>query len=298
MNTGNDKNNLTSKFEGDEALNRALREMSTWKTPVIKSKEDAWQHLLLKIEEQDDLQDDRPVAPVISWGRRVARYGMAAAALVSIILVSIFFLYLTGSKQIVAHKGMVATATLPDGSDVELNADSKITYSKFGWEKHRIVSLQGEALFHVTKGDQFEVHTTLGFVRVLGTKFNVSTRNGRLQVDCLQGRVSVFLKDGDNQVLNGGEILKSDGHSIDKTSFNPTTDVTWVNGEFYYDAAPLTEVFSEMERQFIIQINSTNISGRTYTGFFKKGNLKDALDMVCIPMGLRYSIAGSIVTIR
>ena len=73
---------------------------------------------------------------------------MAAAALVSIILVSIFFLYLTGSKQIVAHKGMVATATLPDGSDVELNADSKITYSKFGWEKHRIVSLQGEALFH------------------------------------------------------------------------------------------------------------------------------------------------------
>lgn len=298
MSAGDDKHNLKPNMNGDEALDRALKAMSSWKAPATKSKEEVWQQLLSKIEETESIQEERSAAPVISLSRRVARYGMAAAALVSIILVSIFFLYLTGSKQIVAPRGMVASAVLPDGSEVELNADSKVTYSKFGWDKHRMVSLQGEALFHVTKGDRFEVHTTVGFVRVLGTKFNVSYRDGKLQVDCLEGRVEVVLKSGRDEVLTGGEILKADNQSVVRAPLDSTTDVTWVRGEFYYNAAPLGDVFAELERQFNVHIQSTNISGRTYTGFFRKGNLKDALDLVCLPMGLTYSIQGNIVTIR
>lgn len=298
MRVDNDKNNLKPNTNGEEALDRALRSLSSWTVPATKSKEEAWMQLLSRIEEPGSQQEVQHDAPTISLGRRFARYGMAAAALVSIILVSVFLLYLTGSKQIVAPRGMVASAMLPDGSEVKLNADSKITYSKLDWDKHRIVSLQGEALFHVTKGDKFEVHTALGFVRVLGTKFNVSVRGGKLQVDCLEGKVAVFLKDGDDQVLKGGEILKVDGYSVVRSQLNPTIDVTWVHGEFFYEAAPLVDVFAELERQFNVQINSTNISGRTYTGFFRKGNLKEALDMVCVPMGLKYSVQGNIVTIR
>ncbi|HUX54513.1 MAG TPA: FecR domain-containing protein [Williamwhitmania sp.] len=298
MRVDNDKNNLTPNTNGEEALDRALRSLSSWTAPATKSKEEAWMQLLSRIEETESIQEELPDAPTIPIGKRFARYGMAAAALVSIILISVFFLYLTGSKQIVAPRGMVANAMLPDGSEVKLNADSKITYSKLGWDKHRIVSLQGEALFHVTKGDKFEVHTTLGFVRVLGTKFNVSVRDGRLQVDCLEGKVAVFLKDGDDQVLIGGEILTADGSSVVRAPLNPSIDVTWVHGEFFFEAAPLPEVFAELERQFNVQIHSTNISGRTYTGFFRKGNLTEALDMVCVPMGLKYTVQGNIVTIR
>lgn len=298
MRVDNDKNNLTPNTNGVEALDRALRSLSSWTAPATKSKEEAWMQLVSRIEETESLQEEQPDAPTISIGRRFARYGMAAAALVSIILVSVFLLYLTGSKQIVAPRGMVASAMLPDGSEVKLNADSKITYSKLGWDKHRIVSLQGEALFHVTKGDKFEVHTTLGFVRVLGTKFNVSYRDGKLQVDCLEGRVEVVLKNGRDEVLTGGEILKADNQSVVRAPLDSTTDVTWVRGEFYYNAAPLEDVFAELERQFNVQIHSTNISGRTYTGFFRKGNLTEALDMVCVPMGLKYTVQGNIVTIR
>ena len=44
-----------------------------------------------------------------------------------------------------------------------------------------------------------------------------------------------------------------------------------------------------MERQFKVEIITKNIGERFYTGYFNNRNLKDALEMVCLPMNLKYS---------
>ena len=43
-------------------------------------------------------------------------------------------------------------STLPDHSEVVLNADSEITYKKSNWDTNRKLELQGEAYFKVAKG--------------------------------------------------------------------------------------------------------------------------------------------------
>ena len=69
--------------------------------------------------------------------------------------------------------------TLPDGSLVELNAGSRLTYSNTS----RKVELQGEAFFQVQKDEvQFVVSTGISKVVVLGTAFNVRSHDDRVTV--------------------------------------------------------------------------------------------------------------------
>ena len=283
---------------GDEdAFDKALKAMSSWSAPATKSKEEAWQQLMAGIETPK--AEVTEVAPVMSFKSRFAKYGMAAAALVAIILISTFFLFLTGTTQVVAPRGSFAKADLPDGSSVVLNADSKLTYSKIGWKKHRKVSLLGEAVFDVTSGDKFEVHTVAGYVRVLGTMFNVAFRDDKLEVDCMRGKVEVVLASGRKEVLVAGQGLNvSKEQDVVKKELNLQTDATWIKGEFYYHEVSLEEVFSEVERQYNIRIHASGIAHRTYSGYFRKGNLKEALDLVCLPMGLTYSIQGRVVVVK
>lgn len=80
------------------------------------------------------------------------------------------------SKNIVATKpGSKSKISLPDGSQVWLNSESKLTYGeKFG-ENTREVELIGEAFFDVVKDKSrpFIIHTNSIDVKVLGTAFNV-----------------------------------------------------------------------------------------------------------------------------
>ncbi len=299
MNLGNDNTPFYPEMGDDEALDKALKAMSSWSAPATKSKEEAWQQLMAGIDRPKEEPTEKPLAPVVTFRRRLVIYGSAAAALIVIILISTLLLKLTGTIQVVAPFGAFANVELPDRSSVVLNSDSKLTYSKIGWDMHRKVSLQGEAIFEVTTGAKFEVHTPVGYVRVLGTKFNVNFRNMNLEVDCLRGKVEVVLASGRKELLVAGQGLNVDNEQlVVKKELNLQTDAKWIEGEFYYREAPLYEVFGEIERQYNIRIQSMGISNRTYTGFFRKGNLKETLDLVCLPMSLTYSIQGRMVTIK
>ncbi len=299
MSFADNKNTFFPEMGDEDALDKGLRAMSSWSAPATKSKEEAWQQLMASIETPASNKIEEVEAPVVSFRSRFARYSMGAAALIAIILISTLFLKLSGTKQVVAPRGEFANADLPDGSKVVLNSDSKLTYSRIGWDKHRKVSLVGEAVFEVTKGNNFEVHTTAGFVRVLGTKFNVAYRDKHLEVDCMEGRVEVNLSNGRKEILVAGQGLEMDNErQVIKKELNMETVGKWVDGEFYYREIPLVVVLNEIERQYNIRIQAAGIANRTYTGYFRKGDLNETLDLVCQPMGLTYSIQGKVVIIK
>ena len=83
------------------------------------------------------------------------------------------------------------TITLPDNSIVTLNESSQLEYNASQWDKKRALTLKGEAFFDVEKGQRFDVTTTFGKVSVLGTEFNVISRDSLFKVSCFEGLVQV-----------------------------------------------------------------------------------------------------------
>src|SRR5690606_847524 len=90
-------------------------------------------------------------------------YGVAASILV---LFSLAFFF--SEIQYGTLPGEQLTVSLPDGTQVHLNADTQIKRSRFFWSKDKKVDLvHGEAFFEVIRGEGFEVSTPQGVVRVL-----------------------------------------------------------------------------------------------------------------------------------
>ena len=190
----------------------------------------------------------------------------------------------------------------PDGSTIKMDSDTKISYNLNNWKKERKVSLTGLAFFDVMKGAKFTVETPTGLVSVLGTSFSVDSRDGLFEVICKTGRVAVSKgnSEGEEVILNPGDkVSLSEGRLKLKQAVNgQPNEITWVNGIYTFDSEPLTSVIAVLERQYNIKISGVNeYNSLRYTGFFRKGNLPDALYSITWPLGLKYKIDGENVMI-
>lgn len=95
--------------------------------------------------------------------------------------------------------GARTNISLPDGTDVWLNAGSNLTYrSDFG-RKDRTVSLTGEAYFDVKPGGSnvFKVNTRDVDIRVYGTQFNIKSypEEDVTETTLVKGLVEVSITD-------------------------------------------------------------------------------------------------------
>ena len=59
----------------------------------------------------------------------------------------------------IGNKSQKQEISLPDNSQVSLNALSSVTYNESSWDENRELTLNGEAFFKVEKGSTFEVKT-------------------------------------------------------------------------------------------------------------------------------------------
>ena len=106
---------------------------------------------------------------------------VAAASIVVIFSVSILIGTHTKTVSTLAMQHKIIE--LPDGSKMTLNAQSNATYKPYLWMINRQVKLNGEAFFEVQKGENFEVLSGLGSTEVLGTSFNIYSRENSYEAD-------------------------------------------------------------------------------------------------------------------
>ena len=252
--------------------------------PHPKSKEAIWEELSKKLPGETTLKKETSVIPMQSF--RLA----AAAAAVLLVGVSLFFgLY---TRTIDCNIGEHLAYTLPDGSEVTLNAGSSISYNPFLWNMNRELSLEGEAFFEVNKGSTFTVTSAMGSTHVLGTSFNISTWNNRYEVYCATGKVKVIAHITREEVtlsptqfvrINGGMSLLKDKEAIQV--------LAWKKKKFHFTARPLSEVFDEMERQYniVIELKAAEQAEQSYTGHFNySSNPEEALNLICAPFGFTF----------
>ncbi len=143
----------------------------------------------------------RGVLMRMNW-KKAARYisGIAAVFLLGFLSNYYFFSqklnsWAAQSTVIEAPLGQHIHLTLNDGSSVDLNSGSRLTYPSIFAGKYRKVKLEGEAMFDVKHNvdHPFVVETFACDVNVLGTQFNVVANESEQEFSTalFQGRVSV-----------------------------------------------------------------------------------------------------------
>lgn len=286
MSDTDDIRNIDPDFENDPELKLFLDRMQTINVPARKSKSTAWNEIEESIE-------DRETSTVKTISLR--RFIPAVAAAIAVLLVASWMIYNKVNRvDILVALGSTHTVILPDESTVKLNAGSSISYRRWKFSENRKVSLQGEAFFDIKPVGSFIVLTDSKTIEVLGTSFNVYSRDNSFRVQCLTGKVKVVINDFNTMVLTPGQAVKSKSGNGKPEIYTVDTlkAASWTRGEFWYDAEPLSSVLEEIERQFNITIESSDNTERLYTGYFKNNDLETALENVCLPMSLHFEIAG------
>ncbi len=165
--------------------------------------------------EKMEKQTLRPAAPERS-GFWLKRWSLVAAAVTVAVCVTIAALSPMRGDPIEHYiynsSDNIQQLTLPDGTSVSLNKNSRLSYTDGYAKKERLVELEGEAWFDVARsGSLFRVKLYKGEIGVLGTKFNVKANPAEeLIVTSLeQGRI-VFRGDDFEQAMSPGEQLLYD----------------------------------------------------------------------------------------
>ncbi len=220
---------------------------------------------------------------------RIRPLYISITAAASILFIIGFFF---NKVEYVSGVGEQLQVSLPDGSVVRLNASSKLTRSRFFWESNKRVSLEGEAFFDIEKGDGFQVETQSGIVSVLGTEFNIRSRNINFELTCYEGKVSFNTPDLNTDViLTPGDKIKWSGENLDKERKDEAKP-DWMNGRSSFSNIDFDEVIAELEAQYGIEVVRTSsiISGH-FTGSFVHDDLETALKTVFLPMGVDYVLS-------
>lgn len=227
------------------------------------------------------------------WLRR-----MSYAAVVLVLIASsslLTYLYTQNGMQPVLSANVMNTLYTPagqraqlvlqDGTEVWLNAKSKLTYpAQFSGDK-RQVTVEGEAFFNVAKDPSkpFIVSTKEVEMKVLGTQFNVYSypEADYVQTSLIEGSVKVFFPNRESE----GVILKPDQQVTvvnGKMKVGPirfSEHFLWRDGIYAFDNEPLIDILKKLELYYDVRIlvKDTSLFKDTYTGKFRQ---RDSLDDV------------------
>jgi len=241
-------------FQDDPAILESLEKekVKTELFEMIKNK--------ISTEEKGFKQPDEYI-PAAGRNPNRRTWLRVAAAIVVLIAVSFLFNLFLQPKEIV-HKtafGERLNFTLPDGTEVDLNAHSTLKYFS---DNPRKVQLQGEAFFRVKKkpesGAKFLVVTDELTVEVLGTVFNVNSRDELTQVVLEEGKVVLKMNNGIQKEMKPGNLVsfssKMNKVVEEKQTVRVELHTSWKDGTLIFDNLPLRKAMQKIEETYGLKV--------------------------------------------
>lgn len=206
------------------------------------------------------------------------------------------------------------TLQLSDGTKIQLNSSSSITFPFAFTGPTRDIRLNGEAYFKVAldPGKPFMVHvlangSTQGdideaLIRVLGTEFNINNYNrNTVQVALVEGSVSLQAGTDSLQLSPGFEAIYKSKERIRIKSFDENEVLSWRKGIIEFNNATLADVFETLPRWYGIELEVRNkdLSGRSFTGSLDRNKSPEYfLEQLSFTHNIRYEHKGDIVIIK
>ncbi|KAA0984178.1 FecR family protein [Pseudomonas sp. ANT_J12] len=208
-----------------------------------------------------DLPHPESAEPLLPNQRATSwrRYGITAAVCALALPLAAYsgwnLGWLPNAYQHFEASDTVRHVTLNDGSQVELNLGSELTFSNYKDER-RVTLKKGEAFFSVTHDmtHPFIVKAAEGRIRVTGTKFNVWLYEDQVRVNLIEGSVLVTSNDalaGDG--LRLGPAMQArfrHGDYMPQISQTYANDnaLAWRSGKLVLDDLPLSEALPLINR--------------------------------------------------
>ncbi|MBK5720503.1 FecR domain-containing protein [Dysgonomonas sp. Marseille-P4677] len=207
------------------------------------------------------------------------------AAIVTITLLGSWFYFTQINKpnRFIANQvisvpaGQRLNLTLSDGTNVWLNAKTRIEYPVSFNDKERLVILDGQAYFDVAKDKDapFRVKTKDGIVEALGTKFDVLAYSDNLQFETvlMEGRVKVNVTEDPSQILiltpNNKALLRNG--KLQAEFVDDFSAYQWKEGLISFKNEPFYQIMKSFEKVYDVKvvIENPKISNLIYTGKFR-----------------------------
>ena len=202
-------------------------------------------------------------------------------------------LYVPGAKDY--------TVTLPDGSQVWLNSQSKLRFpGSFSGDAQREVYVSGEAFFKVAKNPNqpFIVHTYKPDIKVLGTQFNVNTYDtASIKTSLVEGSVNTSAN-GNTVLLKPGFEAVYSATGFTTNSFDSTTTLSWMQGVYYFQDTQLKDLAALLPRWFNVKVAFDNpaLTGKVFSGaLLKQKSLQSFLDNLAVSANIHSDIKDGVV---
>lgn len=215
--------------------------------------------------------------------------GIAAAVIVGIFL---YTSWRTSWTDYMAYD-IPQTFTLPDSSSVTLAPGATLRLQRH--KDNRLVQMTGKVYFNVRHDDRapFRVDAGSGFVKVLGTRFQVDSRDP-ISVSVVSGKVlfSAIRSGEEALILTKGQSAVLDPAASKPVEITPKhpNPAAWATGEFIYDNTPLPEVLSELSEYYdvtLVAFDAGRSSGesRSLSGEFSTSSLPEILNLINSALG-------------
>lgn len=304
----NGNREILSRFTAEESHNtikywKELREMNSDKEIDVDK---AWNKLYSRLSENGLITE----APVIRTSFvRNTFFRIAAAFLLLIGIGSI--LVIMNNKGMLSPGTVVATTndqknvqvTLPDGSNIFLNRNTRLSYHGNFGKHNRNVSLSGEAFFEITRDENnpFIIDAGKARIKVLGTSFNVITNNSDSAVEVFVKTGKVMVSDRENEngiILDPGYIGTMILGSTQKSLNSDPNYLAWKTGQLIYEGQTLDVVFRDLKKVYNMNIAADNpgiLENRwTTNGPIDNETEETIIRLICSSFNLSYTKEGSI----
>lgn len=122
--------------------------------------------------------------------------------------------------------------TLSDGTQIKLNAGSKIHFAALFGARERPIRIEGEAYLKVAPnaGKPFVVHLPNATAKVMGTEFNVNTYTDKQSRIALVKGTVLVTSGQHTQLLEPGYAATATGNKLNMQPFNQVEEIGWLDG--------------------------------------------------------------------
>lgn len=305
---GSDMLAIRSWYEADEALGEQLRADIGNCDPYIDPAVDSRMRAALRAKMIEDTPDTeaRPSASETARPRRGIFHrtvDMAAA----VALIAGVGVYMLSRPEPIHHNPLVvstgngqrSTVTLPDGTKVNVNAMSEITYRFNESTGTRDVNLKGEAYFDVARdpAHPFFVYCDNISVECKGTEFDVKGYENDDHISVVLNEGEVVISDAVTSISMRADMMvryekrarQFTSHRVYAEDYNG-----WISGDLRFTDERLDDIVKVISRNYSVRlcIVDPTLSGETFTGSLGDGSLDDRLNALTTAAGACYRMAG------
>lgn len=227
---------------------------------------------------------------------------MAAAIVTIAIFGTAFYFYTNRQIEITTGYGQTRHISLPDASEIILNANSTLKYPN-NWRKENVreVWLNGEAFFKVnhlhqqgkvTKGELFLVHAGNIDIKVMGTTFNVNQRRDKVGVALMSGKISMEIADRKSQamLMKPGDLMAYDSKRdrIFRELGSANAKIAWKDGLLIFEQLSAADLFEQLEDSYGYKaiFKKPDIKRKKISGTFSVSNYDGLLKGIGIALGI------------